>query len=121
MGVIMNATGNVFIFLSIGLAILALFGILNYLLREKYAASINKNPEAKQKILESSKQMISLLRIFLWLSPLYLILLPWLISNFTDLNWIFVFICMALISVNVFVEYLFRKWLYQYLLKPEIA
>jgi len=28
---------------------------------------------------------------------------------------------MALISVNVFIEYVFRKWLYQYLLKPEIA
>jgi hypothetical protein len=117
----MNATGNVFFYFSIGLAILLLFGILKYLIREKYAASIYSTPETKQKILESSKKMISLLRIFLWLSPVCLILLPWRISNFTDQNWIIVFICMALICVNVFVEYLFRKWLYQYLSKPDIA
>ena len=117
----MNPTDNLFIYLSIGLAILLLFGIMKYIIREKYAASIYKTPETKQKILESSKKMISLLRIFLWLSPLYLIFLPWLISNFTDLNWIFVFISMALIYANVLIEYFFQKWRYQHLISLDSA
>ncbi len=117
----MNATGNMIFYINIGLAILLLFGILKYLIREKYAASIYNTPDAKQKIFEFTKKINSLLRIFLWLTPLYLILLPWLISNFTDLNWIDVFICMALICANVLFIYLFRKWLYQYLISLHIV
>ncbi len=115
----MKSLETAFFYIAIGLAILLPFGILKYTLREKYAASIYRHPEAKRRILGSRRWLVPLLRIFLWLSPLYLILIPLLLYEYSDQNGITAFACMALIIANVFVEYRFQKWLYLYLIIME--
>ena len=117
----MNNEETVLFYLGIAFAILLPFGILKYIVREKYAASVYQHPEIKQRIFGYQKKLVPLLRIFLWLSPLYLIVLPWLLSKYASLNGMTVFACMVLMVANVFVEYRFREWLHQYLEKPNTA
>jgi hypothetical protein len=111
----MNNGEKVLLYFSIGFAILLPFGILKYIAREKLAASAYQHPEVKRKMLRYLKRLVPLLRIFLLLSPVYLILVPWLLSEYSDLRGVTVFSCMALMLTNVFVEYRFREWLYHYL------
>ena len=108
-----------FFYFGIGLAIFLLYGILKYIIREKLAAQVSQNPEAKKRILGNERMLIPLLRIMIWLSPIYLILFPLLLSKYSGLNGLTIFACMTLMVANVFLEYRFRKWLYQYLLKPD--
>lgn len=117
----MYSSETAFFYFGIGLAILLPFGILKYIIREKIAASVYQHPEAKNRILGYERGLVPLLRIILWLSPLYLILLPLLLSEYSGLNRITVFACMMLMVANVFMEYHFRKWLYQYLTKLGLA
>jgi hypothetical protein len=113
----MNQADAFFKYLSIGFAIVLLFGMIKYLAREKFAAVYASSPAAKIGFLKGQKLIISLSRIFLWLSPLYLFLLPWLLSTYSNLNGVVVFVCMILMVANVLVEFLFRKYLVQYLSK----
>ncbi len=104
-----------FIYLSIGLAILLPFGIQKYIARQKYATSVYQRLDVKQRMLGYHKILVPLMRVFLLLSPLYLIFIPWLFSKYTNLSGFIVFVCMVLMVSNAFLEYRFRQWLFQYL------
>jgi len=104
-------------YLSVGLAILLLFGMIKYIAREKFSAAYATSRDAKNRFLKGQKLIISLLRFFLWLSPLYIFLVPWLLSEYSDLNGAVVFACMVLMVANALVEFLLRRYLFQYLNK----
>ena len=110
-----------FLCISFGLILILLFAIVRYLYREKYAASFSKLPDARrERLVQSDRALVQVFRIFLWLSPLYLIIVPLIFFFFDKESFLVVTICMALLVVTVSQEYLFRKWLINYMETREI-
>ena len=106
-----------FFYIGVVFAILLPFGILKYIFREKLVVSMYQQPEAIKRDLGYQRRFVPFLRIFLWLSPLYLFLVPWFLYKYSGGNGITIFASSALMTANIYVEYRFRKWLYQYLEK----
>lgn len=127
----MNNIWNVLIHIfGICEAILLPLYILQYVFREKYMvkfslkryrAAFYQHPEKKEKIINSTKQLISLFRFMLWLSPFYVIFVPWAIAKYSDLNGFGLFPIMAMLFALVYVEYHYVKWLYNYLIRLDNA
>ncbi len=112
---------KIFIYLTVAFALFLPLGIFIYYRREKVAASVKHNAKTNIKIIVLYKKAVSILRLLLWISPFYLILVPWAFSKYLDVNGIIVFACMVLMFANVLVEYLYLKWISQYLSKPDPA
>ncbi len=106
-----------FLYLAIASAIMLVYGITIYILREKLSTARKQPVDLNLKIIESVKRAISLLKVFLWLSLLFVIIVPWVCSKHLNINGIIVFACMALIEANALINYINQKWYYQFLLK----
>ena len=106
-----------FLFYSIAAIIGLLYGLTLYILREKLSRRRKHPGNIDSKLIENTKRMISLLRIFLWSSPIYLIFVPWIVSTYLDINGYIVFAVMALMVANALILYLNQKWYYLYLLE----
>jgi hypothetical protein len=110
-----------FLYLAIGSAILLPFSIVLYTLREKRAVAIKRRAETNPKLIRILKRQVTNFHFLLWLSPIYLIFVPWAMSKYLDINGIIIFASIALLFVNIFIQYIHNKWLYQYLTKSDIA
>ena len=101
---------------SVGLILVLLFTLFRYFGREKYAQSFSRMPDlVRERLVKTDRVLIQAFRIFLWFSPLPLIVVP-LALFFVDKESVFAAaICMALLVVAIWQEYLFRKWLINYL------
>lgn len=105
-----------FLYPSVGLVLILLVALLRYIVREKYAQSFSKLPDsARERLFQADRVVVQLFRIFLWLSPLYLVIVPLIIFFVDKRNFLVATICMVLLVVTVGQEYLFRKWLINYL------
>ena len=115
--------------LSIGLVLFLLFAAVRFIFRDKYreryAEALLKLPDAnRERFLKSEKSIVQLLKLGLWLSLPLLILMPLatLIYRAESLRDYFLstVVCMVLFSFMILQEYLFRKWLINYLETREI-
>ena len=96
-------------------AILIGFGFVKYALREKYADSVlQQRSNERENVFRSAQRSFKYLRIFLWLFPLYVIVLPLLLYTYSEVNlWVGI-ISMLLVVVGAYQEYVFKKWLLSY-------
>ena len=109
-------SSTAFLCLSVGLILVLLFALFRYFSREKYAQSFSRMPDsAKERLVKSDRMLIQVFRIFLWFSPLYLIVVPLVLFFIDKESFLAAAICMALLVVAIWQEYLFRKWLINYL------
>ena len=99
--------------LSIGCALFLILGIFRFLFRKSYAKNlVEKLPAAnRERLIRVDKSIVLSLKIVLWLSPVYLILLP--ISCFFFFPDLFMVatVCMSLFFAVVLSELLMRRWL----------
>ena len=102
--------------LSLGFALVLLFAIFRYIFKGKYAESFSKMPDAtRERLLSTDIVLIKIFSILLWFSPFYLIFFPIvLFAYFKDFALVGT-ICMVLFFIMLLQEYLFRKWLGNYL------
>ncbi|MBI3176235.1 MAG: hypothetical protein HYZ25_21125 [Chloroflexi bacterium] len=101
---------------SVGLILVLLFALFRYFSREKYAQSFSRMPDpVKERLVKTDRVLIQVFRIFLWVSPLYLLVVPLALFFVDKENFLATAICMALLVVTIWQEYLFRKWLINYL------
>ncbi len=107
---------SLFLYPSIALALILLVAILRYIVREKYAQSFFKlSDSARARLVRADRVVVQVFRIFLWLSPLYLVIVPLIVYFYDKNNFFIVTICVVLLVVTIGQEYLFRKWLINYL------
>jgi hypothetical protein len=111
----MNNHEKLFLYLAIASAIFLLYGLTLYLLREKLSRRRKQPSNINPKLIENTKHTISLLKIFLWSSPVYLIFVPWIFYKYLDTNGFIAFVSMALVIANTVILYINQKWYYQYL------
>jgi small-conductance mechanosensitive channel len=102
--------------LSVGLVVFLGFALFRYIYRERYAEAFLRLPDGnRERFIKLEKRMVYLFRIVLWLSPIYLIVLP--LSMFFYLREAFLAttVSMILFCVTLLQEYSLRKWLIGYL------
>ena len=97
---------------SIGFTFILLAGAVRYIFRKKYAESMANLPVSnKSRIIKTDKRLVGIFKIFLWLSPLYLIILPLVCFLFVKEVFLPISITVYLLIATILQEYLFRKWL----------
>lgn len=108
----MNNVTLIYIFL-IGFGILLPFGVVKFLIREKYAQQVLlRNETDKAKALSSNAAMLKLLKLFLYASPLIVLMLPYLLSMDGSVDLLRSITLTVLLLVTIGLEYLFQRWLY---------
>ena len=102
--------------LSVGCILILLFAIFRYMLREKYAEGLSKIRGAnRERLLKSDRTLINLFRILVWLSPFYLIFIPLTVFFYDKESFLITTISMIFFDTMILQEYLFRKWLINYM------
>jgi hypothetical protein len=106
-------------FLSIYPVIISIFfifelilGVFSYIYREKHVAAFLKLPDAnRERLIKAYKNSAKALKAALWLSPIYLLLIPATFVYFLRDRFIVSVICTVLFVIIILYEYLYRKWL----------
>ena len=101
----------------VGLAILLPFGVIKYLIREKYARQVLLRGEVdRRRLLKSSAWITKWTKLFLYISPLTLIILPYSFYQSDGFNLLKSIALSVLLLITVGLEYMFHKWLRNYLM-----
>jgi small-conductance mechanosensitive channel len=104
-----------FLCLSIGMVLVLLFAIFRFIYREKYAESFLKLPdESRERLIKSDRLLVKVFKIFLWLSPFYLVFVPFALFLYLRQFFLATLITVLLLFIVVLQEYLFRNWLIKY-------
>lgn len=101
----------------IGFAILLPFGAVKYLIREKYAREVLlRNDADRQRVIKSSARITKWAKLFLYISPLIFIILPYSFYQSDGFNLLKSIALSVLLLISVGLEYMFHKWLRNYLM-----
>jgi len=104
-----------FLCLSIGMVLVLLFAIFRFIYREKYAEGFLKLPDkSRERFVKSDRLLVKLFKIFLWLSPFYLVFVPFALFLYLRQFFLATLITVLLLFIVVLQEYLFRNWLIKY-------
>jgi hypothetical protein len=107
--------------LSIGCILILLFAVFRFIFREKYAEGLSRLRGARrERLLKTDRTLIDYFRILLWLSPVYLIVLPIALFFYEREVFPIATISMVLFVGMILQEYLFRKWLIKYMETQEL-
>jgi len=110
-------TGTWLDYFLIALAILLPFGVIKYLIREKYAQQVLLLGEGDRgRLLKSSAWITKWTKLFLYISPLILIILPYSLYQSDGFNLLKSIALSVLLLITVGLEYMFHKWLCNYLM-----
>jgi hypothetical protein len=102
-------------------AILIIYGAVLYFFRPKYLKAISKRPiEAKKRLQKSSLAIIRIIRLFIFMSPIYILVIPFLFHFFIGINLPWMIALYSLLCFNVIEILIDQKWIAQQLTK-EIA
>ncbi len=108
----MNNVTLINIFL-IGFGILLPFGAVKFLIREKYAQQVLiRNETDKARTMKSNATLLRLLKLFLYASPLIVIILPYALSMDGQVDLLRSITLTVLMLVTIGLEYIFQRWLY---------
>lgn len=89
---------------------LIISGAIRRLYKNKYLDGVSKlSPEKKNKLIENSSFLVKILKIFLWLLPINLILVPSLVYKYSPSDFFHIFVMMCIIYILVAEEFLFRR------------
>ena len=109
MNSIFGPATNVVIILLMGLAI---YGAFLLILRQKVLQTFSHYPpETRMLILSTSTKLIWIFRIMLWLTPIYIFVIPYLLFIYLDFELLQTTLLFALILANVIEHFIYRKWL----------
>jgi hypothetical protein len=112
---------NYFFCVSIGLIAVLIFAIYRYIHREKLAASFLKLPDEKREtVLKLEKNILRLFQLALWPSLVLLIVFPLVMFFSFRESFLSSTVGMVLLVIVILQEYLFRKWLINYVESREI-
>ena len=99
-------------------AILAEIVLYRHKLIEQY---LRLSDDRCSKIIQNNEKIIKLLRLMLWLSPVYLVFVPLAIYYFTPEWTTYCTILIFLWVVSVLIEYLYTGWILEQLKPPHSA
>jgi cobalamin synthase len=119
----MNLSLSSFFFCpSVVFVVFLLFAIWRFFYREKYALSFSKLPDAnKERFVKSEQNLAKLFRTSLWLTPLYLVILPLVLYIYSRDIFLVATVCMILLVAVLWEEYSFHKWLFIHLTSGKIS
>jgi hypothetical protein len=105
----------------IAYAILIPMGVLKYMIREIYARQLQDQSEAyRLRVFKSTAFLLKWTKLFLYLSPLMLIILPYNYYKYEQVDLLTTITFTVLLIVTVALEYLFRKWLNNHLVAAKL-
>jgi hypothetical protein len=108
----MNYT-TVIDYLTIAMALLLPFGVVKYLIREKYAQQVLLRTDVeKTRAIKSNAAVLKLTRLTMVITPLILILFPFASHRYAQVDLLRTITLTVLMMVTVGLEYMFRKWLH---------
>jgi hypothetical protein len=86
-----------------------------FLFRKKYAVSLSKQDVVKkERVLQSSRTVVKMLRILFWLSPIYVVIVPLIVYWGIGWDW---FIYMEIVMISMYLPslplFFTRKWIIQ--------
>jgi hypothetical protein len=100
----------------VAFATLLPFGVIKYLIREKYARQVLlRNQTEKERVVKSSALILKLTRLFLVSSPLILIYLAPDLYKDSGVDLLRSIALSVLLLITVGLEYMFHKWLQYHL------
>ena len=100
-------------YLIIGFAILMPTGVYKFIIREKYAQQLlGRSDIQRSKVFNSTGTLLKMLKLFLYLSPLIVFLLPYWLYQFGQVDLLKAITCTVLLLITVGLEYIFRRWLF---------
>ena len=109
---------NIFL---IGFGIILPFGAVKFLIREKYAQQVLlRNESDRARTSKSNAAMLRWLKLFLYASPLILIILPYALHQDGRNDLLRSITLTVLMLVTIGLEYMFHRWLY-HRLRSEIS
>jgi hypothetical protein len=99
--------------LLIGFGIILPFGVVKFLIREKYAQQVLlRNETDKARTMKSNATLLRLLKLFLYVSLLVVIVLPYALSMGDQVDLLRSITLTVLMLVTIGLEYIFQKWLF---------
>jgi len=101
---------------SICSIIILIFRIIPIISKEKYANVLMKAPEEQfNRILRLRTLLLKLLKLFLWLSPLYLIFITLAVHLYVPgVDLIILIGAVIVLELMILVEFLYTRWLLSY-------
>jgi len=103
-------------YLSIAITALLLFAVVRFIYREKYAQSFLKLPDARiERFIRYERLNVKLFKVALLPLLIMSVLLPSGLFFFLNEPFLPSAVCMVLLLIGILQEYLFRKWLINYL------
>jgi VIT1/CCC1 family predicted Fe2+/Mn2+ transporter len=111
------STASLITYLLIALAILLPMGVLKYLIREKYARQVLEQSETyRRRVSKSNDYILKWGKLFLYLFPVIMIVLPYFLYRYDQVDLLISIIFMVLMYANFVLEYFYRRWLSNYLM-----
>jgi len=96
-----------------------IMGIVNYFMRDKYVDKLTKLPiEKKARILKSYSLTIKIYKLFLWASPIYLIVVPFIIYKYSEQSFFHVSVMIILVYIGILKDFLNKRFLFNKI-KPD--
>ena len=89
-----------------------ILGVVNYFARDKYAHKLMGLPtEKKTRFLKSCVLRIKIYKMFFLASPLYLIVIPFLIYKYNRQDFFHMTVLQILLYIGIVKDFLYRKFL----------
>jgi hypothetical protein len=104
---------QIFFFCVVAYSLLLLIYIaVRIINRTKYIERIrNKNPDEIKSIIEIYKKVRKTFQLFLFSSPIYLILLPIILYFFLPELLVISIVCMILVFIGALINYFYINWI----------
>ena len=91
-------------------AFMIISGLMKYCTRNKIANLIQNYPEQrKEKIVRSYVNTLKVYKIMFWLSPVYLIIVPYIIYIYDQKDFTYLLIAMFFIYIYTLLDFFLRK------------
>ncbi len=90
-----------------------ILGIVKYFARDKYVHKLMELPtEKKAKLLKSYMLRIKIYKLFFWASPLYLIVIPFIIYKYSRQDFFHMTVMQILLYICLLEDFLYRKFVF---------
>lgn len=91
---------------------IVILGILNYSMRDKYIHRLmGLSSERKLRLLKSHMLIIKIYKIFFYVSPFYLIAIPFLVYKYSKQDFFHITVLQVLLYVLILKDFLYRKFM----------
>jgi hypothetical protein len=91
---------------------MTILGIVKYFARDRYVPKLYELPtEKKTRLLKLNMLRIKIYKIFFWASPLYLIVIPFLIYKYQQTEFFHMTVLQILMYIGILEDFLYRKFL----------